>query len=114
MVTALFPGVLGMKTFSICLAVFFLLCTIDCVYRVYLLPSFFISPLIPKSIIPDMQRPFIIMAVINFAFFLPALFVAIKRKRLATPGIVCTIAATYVITIIVLRYTGFGAYECEL
>ncbi len=91
-----------MKVVSICLAVFWLFLTIISLYEVYEIPKDWSSPLIPISIVGGMQQAYIIYSVINFMFFLPFLYVAIKREQLASFRILGGIILLYFATIAVI------------
>lgn len=93
-----------MKVVAICLAVLLLILTITSFYEVYEIPKDWSSPLIPVSIVKDMQQAYIIYAVVNFAFFLPFLYVAIKRQQLASFKILGSIFLLYIVTILVISF----------
>lgn len=95
-----------MKIISICLAVLWFLLTVTALYEVFEIPRDFISSLIPLTIVNGMQRAYIIYTIINFIFFLPFLYVAIKRKQLAKFGLLAAIFLLYIVTLLVISFIG--------
>ena len=95
-----------MKVLSIFLAVLLFVLTAISLYEIYEIPKEWGSPLIPVSIADGMQRAYIVYAVINFTYFIPFLYVAIKRKRLAKLKILGSIFLLYVMTIMVISFIG--------
>jgi hypothetical protein len=93
-----------MKIVSICLAVLWLLLTITALYEVFEIPFELSNPLIPPTIVARMQQAYIIYTIINFIFFLPFLYVAIKRRQLAKIKILGTIVLIYFATILVISF----------
>jgi hypothetical protein len=93
-----------MKIVSICLAVFWFMLTINCLYEVFAIPKELISPLISISLVADIQQACIVNTVINFIYFLTFLYVAIKRKQLAKIKILGIIILLYIATIITINF----------
>jgi len=95
-----------MKVVSIFFAALLLVLTITSLYEIYEIPKEWSSPLIPVSIVEGMQKAYIAYAIINFTYFIPFLYVAIKRQRLAKAKILGTIFLLYIATIIVISFIG--------
>jgi hypothetical protein len=95
-----------MKTFSICLTVLFFILTIMSVYEFFEIPKDWASPLIPEEMVKGMQRAYLAYSIINFVYFLPSLYVTIKRDRLAKAKILVTIILLYIFTIMITSFIG--------
>src|SRR3569833_3029405 len=85
----------NMKIVAICLALLFLALTIANIFEFYQVRNVLTSPLIPDSTIEEVQKPYLVHAIINLAFFLPLLYVAVKRQELAKIKILGTIFLLY-------------------
>ena len=93
-----------MKIFSICLATLFFLLTVTALYEVFEIPKEWSSPLVPESIVKAMQQAYIIHTIVSFVFFCPALYIAIKRQRLAKFGLLAAISMLYIVTLLVISF----------
>jgi len=82
--------------------------TILSLFEIYEIPNEFSSPLIPSSIVNGMQRAYIIYAIINFIFFWPFLYIAIKRHQLAKFKILGTIFLLYIVTLMTISFIGIN------
>ena len=95
-----------MKVVSIFLAALLFVFTITSLYEIYEIPKEWSSPLIPVSIVEGMQKAYIVYAIINFTYFIPFLYVAIKRQQLAKFKILGTIFLLYIATIMMISFIG--------
>ena len=95
-----------MKVVSIFLAALLLVLTITSLYEIYEIPKEWGSPLIPVTNVEGMQEAYIVYTIINFTYFIPFLYVAIKRQQLAKLKILGTIFLLYIATIMVISFIG--------
>ena len=96
-----------MKILSICLAAVLLGLTVMNLYEGYVIPEQLTSPFVPPSIIKSIQKPYIIHAVINFIFFLPLIYILIRKPLLVTPKIIGSIFLLYIVVFLVMNFYAY-------
>jgi hypothetical protein len=97
-----------MKILSVFLAGLLFVLTLGSLYEAFVIPKELISPLIPVSLVKGMQQAYIVHAVINFIFFLPFLYVAIKNEKFATFKILAIVFLLYISTYLVVSFIGIN------
>lgn len=93
-----------MRIVSICFTVLLLAFMLISVYEVFVIPQEWASPLIPESIVKSMQLSYIIYAIFNFVFFIPALYISVKGRGLAGPKVLAILVGSYIASFFVLSY----------
>jgi len=93
-----------MKIASIALASFLLILTAASIYEVIIIPHEWNSPFIPSSIVKEMQRSYIIYAVVAFVFTLISLTLTLKKRYLANTITFGSIIFLYITIVIFLIY----------
>jgi hypothetical protein len=91
----------SMRITSIVLLVILLLGLISSSINIIYTPYLIDSPLIPKSMIWNIQRPMIDYAVLEFVFFSASLYFTIKQKYKISIIVACSYILLYYISIYV-------------
>lgn len=86
------------------MASFMFVFTVYSIYDFFETPKEWPTPPFSPILVEGLQQASLIWSIINFAFFLPFLYIAIKRAQLAKFKILGTVFLLYIITILVTSF----------